>query len=72
MSEWQSIETAPKDGTHVLLYGRCYGEVYGEYDEDCAVVAKFMHGAWHTTVGDCYSTTVSPRLWQPLPEPPKC
>lgn len=70
-SEWQPIETAPKDGTDVLLWGRCCGEIHGEYDADCAVVASYQCDEWHATVGDCYSTTVKPTRWMPLPEPPQ-
>lgn len=36
MSEWQTIETAPRDGTTVLLYTTCHG----------ACEAWFSKGEW--------------------------
>ena len=32
MSEWQKLETAPKDGTHVLLLTHDFGVVEGYWD----------------------------------------
>lgn len=60
---WQPIETAPKDGTEVLLYGRCGG------------YARGRHVGWMGNDG--YWLTRDPTLtcdadaWQPLPAPPQ-
>jgi hypothetical protein len=58
MSEWQPIETAPKDGT-VILAWRKHATIpmivrfyYGEWDSDGVHVSHLTH-------------------WMPLPEPPK-
>lgn len=67
MMEWQPIETAPKDGTEIIVYTATkrittawfceetklwpHDEVYSEDGEPCNV-------GW-------------PTHWMPLPEPPK-
>lgn len=72
MSEWQPIETAPKDGTRVLAYWPdCYGN-----GSACAVESWF--GPWGK--GNADQTWQSPfewadghndpTHWMPLPPPP--
>lgn len=60
--EWQPIETAPKDGTPVLLYATPRMEV----------------GYWNVAVTDVGITGWYPSMywrrpthWMPLPEPPE-
>ena len=64
MSAWQPIETAPKDGSDILVFLDGNGEDFSRI----AVVywrnAGFREFAW-----DCQIHT--PTHWQPLPEPPK-
>lgn len=63
MSEWQPIETAPKDGTSFLA---CVGIWQ-------TVCHWHPHGHW-SSVGAVYSPYPSdeqPIHWMPLPEPPK-
>jgi hypothetical protein len=57
---WQPIETAPQDGTDILVWD---GEV-------CATCYWSEHG-WSLTVtyGD-EDDVVFPTHWQPLPAPP--
>lgn len=74
MSEWQPIETAPKDGTAVLLWAdteagdanlRLFGKHLCEVGHSaCAQVGQFGDGHWHTEfIGE-------PTHWQPLPDDP--
>lgn len=54
---WRPIESAPRDGTWVLI---ACDEVYrARYDEP--------HDLWHFDVDGC---AVDPTHWQPLPSPP--
>ena len=59
-SQWQPIETVPKDGTEVLFYNKgCIEHViYSEqYDQ------------WYCKTDG--SIINKPKHWMPLPEPPK-
>lgn len=70
--EWQTIETAPKDETEILLYCiDCEGRDVGCY------VAKFFMKEWITIASirlNCddsdISDSVYPTHWMPLPKPP--
>jgi hypothetical protein len=75
MSKWQSIETAPSDGTRILTYN-----VTPTYDEDtrktenvyAISVAYWLFGAW-------MEYPAAPRFvqgqvhthWMPLPDVPR-
>ena len=78
MSKWQKIETAPKDGTTVLLYpwpGQAHGVMVGVWE------AVDEYSEWHGKsftfagfVDDYYSQEPidwEPTHWMPLPEPPE-
>ena len=83
MSDWQPIETAPRDGTRVMLW-RGFADL-GKWSE--MVIAEWHHGAWcwpdpgknPTTHGewtDCdliegYEDAKKPTHWMPLPAPPE-
>ena len=60
--EWQSIETAPKDGTSFWGY-------WPGGKHDCSMYAFKWHkeGWWETN--EDYPTT-APTHWMPLPDPP--
>jgi hypothetical protein len=68
MSDWRSIETAPKDGTHISA---CNIHNPGV---PMTTVHRF-DGGWHLSVNQMgeYSEYVwgPPTHWQPLPEPPE-
>jgi len=59
---WQPIETAPKDGTEVLLLGRWFSQ------------ARIVNGLWNS--GDAMHMPHwmggihQPTHWMPLPAPP--
>lgn len=77
MSEWQPIETAPRDGTKIIVFtihgdieiSEYYTRSYDEYEFALATedgplyraVAKVMEG-WNSNVFE---------YWMPLPQPPK-
>lgn len=57
-SDWRPIETAPTDGTEVLIYG-----------PPRLVRIAASHGrGWYTLPG---YWAVYPTHWQPRPEPPE-
>ena len=58
MSDWQPIDTAPKDGTEVLLWW------FRRH-----VVGSYVAGGWTDESLGQYD--VSPTHWMPLPEPPE-
>lgn len=63
VEEWRPIETAPKDGTRVLL---------GRFDQsarDTAVGFWSGRGTWDD--GDFADDMGEFTHWQPLPEPPR-
>lgn len=72
MSDWQPIETAPRDGTEILVFGKWDGEVndFTPIPAD-AGVARWTGGAWCAVWTDCYSVTCNATHWMPLPPPPK-
>ena len=60
-TDWQPIETAPKDGTVIQLFDPDHfkessGQFMGNYDE-----------GWYS---EHYDWILNPTHWMPLPEPP--
>ncbi len=78
VGKWQPIESAPKDGTWVLVSG---GVANHEGDNPPCVVAQYtnyLNGGttdWHWQFawydGGYYGEYDDPTHWQPLPEPPE-
>lgn len=69
MAAWQTIETAPKDGTRILLYPRV-----NQRTGECTITvarwwqpARAGKGFW---IHDGTCTLKHPTHWQPLPAPP--
>ncbi len=68
MNEWQAIETAPQDGTSVLLWARPNGlPEYGLSVWIGAYRGSYTEG-WDS---DDSGRWLAPTHWHPLPEPPK-
>ncbi len=75
MIEWQPIETAPKDGTTILLYrpsAAAWAKVtVGKYkDDNFAKKAKPYWEIWFKIGGVRESREWNPTHWMPLPVPP--
>jgi hypothetical protein len=77
--DWQPIETAPRDGTPVLLYFAHYPIYEPDYRnaaERCEV-GWFSGGVWHEsgTAHDLFEPwrdkAGRPTHWMPLPPPPQ-
>ena len=70
---WKPIETAPKDGTNVLVYERFpkWQKWVGKDEYDSYIeIGYYQDGDW------CIRAHVppwnnDPTHWMPLPEPPK-
>lgn len=74
---WQPIDTAPKDGTEILGWGECAGEINGPHGVPCKALIEWRGGRtdwagyeWSVNGGDHYSTWMKPTHWFPLPPPP--
>lgn len=69
---WQKIETAPKDGTQVLVSGMNGTDIVCQaYFADKAAYANWSGQGW---VGWPFGQSVhlaDPTHWMPLPDPPK-
>ena len=73
---WHPIETAPKDGTYVLITGGAPG--YGwdgrrhDFPTPPCVVAAFLEPQWQFAYYDSgfYGIWINPTHWMPVPPPP--
>lgn len=68
MTEWQPIETAPRDGTGFLYFQRL---PFGQHWVGSAIFYddKFVHVQWSGQEDEW--VTLAPTHWMPLPDPPK-
>lgn len=74
---WQPIDTAPKDGTIVLVYGLWAGEIGGKDKTPGRYIANWVPSSdyqgyhWLVDGTDAYAAWVKATHWMPLPEPPQ-
>lgn len=69
--EWQPIETAPKDGTWVLVWGP---PAEDSDDDGPAAVVRWNGYFWEMDATDDrgeFSPPFCETHWMPLPEPPQ-
>ena len=67
---WQPIETAPKDGTNILLCKAPFTALVGRFDDDLGWVdfdedEDALREVWIEE-----GTEYEPTHWMPLPSPP--
>ena len=82
-NEWQPIETAPKDGTEILIYDSADKKIYrsrwydvedvSEWDcDDCDLDAGFYElNKCFNNYDDYFMALVAPTRWVPLPKAPE-
>jgi hypothetical protein len=68
MKEWHPIETAPKDGTLVLLHPS--GHWTADVNSDCEVGYWDVDCEEWIAAGSRADDYTGPTHWMPLPEPP--
>jgi hypothetical protein len=69
---WQPIETAPKDGTRVMLYRPGQDPVFGRWNSDrfASKPKPFWDHDLIRLHGMLDARKNPPTHWQPLPDPP--
>lgn len=69
---WQKIETAPRDGTRIILFTTTEGDV--DMEEYLALTqagpVKEVQVGWWDGIGWQAEMIGNPTHWMPLPEPP--
>lgn len=75
MTEWRSIETAPKDGSRVLLWTETdeadpYVRVTGAYVRTIQI-GKWDEETYGGSPGWTKELIGDPLFWMPLPNPPQ-
>lgn len=74
MDGWQPIETAPKDGSAILIYGGTYSySIYADEPFDGVSIARWYRFHWRGEDRQAHDDWYShnPTHWQPLPNPPQ-
>lgn len=82
VSEWQPIETAPKDGTVIDLwheeFDRQADMYWGKPEHCCGEYGQYCDSDWHSEPEGWVCSAVNQAIfadgythWMPLPAPPK-
>lgn len=78
MIEWMDIESAPRDGTVIVVYGkqddvrdRDGGILLSPYTGLMTAYWDSVDEAWCSTASTYYGPFVEATHWQPLPTPPQ-
>jgi hypothetical protein len=69
VSEWQTIESAPKDGTELMLWDLDGFAVLGQYVSFDGKAPSGYHDGWYDSWRGYDELT--PSHWMPLPSPPE-
>jgi hypothetical protein len=64
MTEWQPMDTAPKDGTNILVF--CDGSIH--FSRYCIVSDSARARGWSDGWYGSASVTYAPTHWMPLPK----
>ena len=69
---WQPIETAPRDGTSILVCGGTWvGDFSGEVSLGGVAMVTFLGSKWAVDNTEYYAPTIrNPTHWMPLPPLP--
>lgn len=71
MSEWQTIDTAPRDGESILVSdGSWMAEAFWDADEYDEFKGAYSY-IWNYGPANVDPTNYWPTHWMPLPEQPK-
>lgn len=68
--KWQPIETAPKDGSGVMLLSSS-GMVCAPCIWEIGEISEYGFWLWWQSEPEWLTEIKSPTHWMPLPEPPK-
>jgi hypothetical protein len=70
MSDWQPIETAPRDGTPILAWGTLHAVGWNDGEAPSIQIAVYGYANC-----DCWYAPAmggwKPSRWMPIPDPPK-
>lgn len=71
MSEWRDIETTPKDGSPIFLWGALESSPFARprIGSEERYEAYWAGDCWNSVHYDGY--IVAPRFWMPLPADPE-
>jgi hypothetical protein len=65
VADWQPIETAPRDGTDIIVYRPKFDGTYIPRVGTDYWMTKLLEPTWARSRKDC-----PPTHWQPFPDPP--